>query len=88
MASYRLTFKKSVSKDLRKIPKKDVGRILRRIEDLAENPRPPEADKLTAQERYRVRQGDYRIVYEIIDDELVITVVKVQHRKDVYRGHR
>ena len=85
MASYRLAFRKSVAKDLRPIPNRDVARILKRIEALADDPRPPDSQKLSGQERYRVRQGVYRIVYEIVDDELVVTVVKIGHRRDVYR---
>jgi mRNA interferase RelE/StbE len=86
MASYRLVFKKSVAKDLRGLPKRDVARILRCFRDLRENPRPAGCEKLSGQERYRVRQGLYRIVYEIGDSELVVVVVKVGHRRDVYRG--
>jgi mRNA interferase RelE/StbE len=85
MANYRLTFKKSVAKDLRLIPKDDVRRILKRIEAFAEDPRPMGCEKLSGQERFRVRQGVYRIVYEIQDEKLVIVVVKVGHRREVYR---
>jgi len=85
MASYRLTFKKSVTKDFRLIPKNDVRRILKRIKALADDPRPMGCEKLSGQERFRVRQGVYRIVYEILDEELVIVVVKVGHRREVYR---
>jgi mRNA interferase RelE/StbE len=85
MASYRLTFKKSVTKDFRLIPKDDVGRILKRIEALAHDPRPMGSEKLSGKERFRLRQGVYRIVYEIQDEELVIVVVKVGHRREVYR---
>ena len=77
MASYKLSFKQSVVKDLRRIPKDDVARILKRIDMLAENPRPPGSEKLSGQERYRVRQGVYRIIYEIVDGALLVTVVKV-----------
>ena len=85
MASYKLVFKKSVSKDLRPIPKKDVARILQRMEQLQENPRPVGSEKLSGQDRYRVRQGPYRIIYEVADELLVVTVVKVGHRKHVYK---
>lgn len=86
MAKYRLVFKKSVSKDLRSIPDKDIKRVLQRIESLQENPRPEGCEKLSGQERYRIRQGVYRIIYEVLDEKLIITVVKVGHRKSVYRG--
>jgi len=85
MARYSLLFKKSVAKDLRAIPKKDVQRILKRIETLAEDPRPDECEKLTDQERYRIRQGPYRILYGVQDDVRAVVVVKVGHRRDVYR---
>jgi mRNA interferase RelE/StbE len=85
MASYKLEFYKSVAKDLRAFPATDVKRLLKRIETLAENPRPPGCEKLTGQERYRVRQGIYRIIYEINDGTLTVLVVKVGHRKEVYR---
>lgn len=85
MGNYKLVFRKSVSKDLRSMPNKDVARILRRIEQLQENPRPVGSEKLSGQERYRVRHGVYRIIYEVVDDLLVVTIVKVGHRKGVYR---
>ncbi|MET0984860.1 MAG: type II toxin-antitoxin system RelE/ParE family toxin [Steroidobacteraceae bacterium] len=85
MASYELVFKKSVAKDLRAIPQQDVRRILQKVRALAGDPRPPGSEKLSGLERYRIRQGIYRIVYEIEDTRLVVLVVKVAHRKDVYR---
>jgi mRNA interferase RelE/StbE len=85
MAVYELFFKKSVQKDFDAIPKKDLKRILNRIATLAENPRPPSCEKLTGQERYRLCQWRYRIVYSIQDDELTVWVVKVGHRKHIYR---
>jgi mRNA interferase RelE/StbE len=85
MAEYRLAFKRSVAKDLRAIPKPDVKRILQRVEALRDDPRGLGWFKLSNQERYRVRQGVYRIIYEIKDLELVVIVVKVAHRAEVYR---
>ena len=87
MGSYRLVFKRSVAKDLRAVPKADVARILNRIEALAlaDDPTPPGSEKLSGQNRYRIRQGLYRIVYAIDGDQLVVTVVKVGHRREVYR---
>jgi mRNA interferase RelE/StbE len=76
MAAYKLFFKKSVGKDFDTIPKKDLKRILSRIESLSVDPRPHGCEKLTGQERYRLRQGRYRIVYSIQDDELTVWVVK------------
>jgi mRNA interferase RelE/StbE len=85
MDAYKIFFKRSVEKDFESIPKKDLKRILDRIKALADDPRPTGCEKLTGQERYRVRQGKYRIVYSIQDNELTIWIVKVGHRKDVYR---
>jgi mRNA interferase RelE/StbE len=85
MARYELTFKPSVARDLRGIPRADVRRILARIETLRDDPRPPGSEKLSAQERYRLRQGDYRILYTVSDAERTVEVVKVGHRRDVYR---
>jgi mRNA interferase RelE/StbE len=85
MAEYRVLFKNSVEKDFSAIPKNDVKRILNRIKTLEDNPRPIGCEKLTGQEKYRLRKGRYRIVYSIQEDELTVWVVKVGHRKDIYR---
>lgn len=85
MAGYKVLFKSSVEKDFSAIPKKDVKRILDRIKSLEDNPRPTGCEKLTGQEKYRLRQGRNRIVYSIQDDELTVWVVKAGHRKDIYR---
>jgi mRNA interferase RelE/StbE len=85
MGSFEVIFKQSVAKDLRQIPKKDVARILKRIETLKTEPRPPGVEKLPGREKYRIRQGVYRILYEIRNNELVVVVVKIGHRRDVYR---
>lgn len=85
MAEYKVYFKESVEKDFSSIPKKDLQKILRRIETLSKDPRPQGHEKLTGQERYRIRQGHYRVVYSIQDQQLTVWVVKVGHRKEVYR---
>lgn len=85
MARYELRFKNSVTKDLRDLPKSEVAKVLERIDALRDDPRPPGSEKLSAQERYRIRQGSYRILYEISDQEVIVTVVKVGHRREVYR---
>jgi mRNA interferase RelE/StbE len=85
MAKYELRFKKSVAKDLKKIPNRDVKAILNRIDLLTENPRDFGCTKLAGDSRYRVRLGVYRILYEIADTELIIYVVKVAHRSKVYK---
>jgi mRNA interferase RelE/StbE len=86
MGKYKLVFKKSVAKDLRDLPNKDVACILKCFETLSEDPRAPGCEKLSGQEKYRVRRGVYRIIYEIKDVLLMVFVVKVGHRRDVYRG--
>lgn len=86
MANYSVSFKKSVAKDLRAMPNKDIKRILERIDSLAENPRAEGCIKLSGQERYRVRLGVFRIVYEIRDSELIVMVVKVAHRSEIYKS--
>lgn len=85
MAPYNIVIRKSVKKDMQGIPKRDAQRILSTIQALAANPRPQGSKKLSGQERYRLRQGNYRILYEIEDDKLIVCVVTVGHRKDVYR---
>ena len=85
MAEYKIYFKRSVLKDLDAISKKDLQRIINRIDLLKKDPRPPGCEKLSGQERYRVRQGNYRIVYSIQDDVLTAWVVKIGRRRDVYR---
>jgi mRNA interferase RelE/StbE len=84
---YKVLIKRSAVKEIEAIPqKKERQRIMRRIGQLAIDPRPPGSKKLSGHGKYRIRQGSYRIVYSIEDNELVVVVVKVGHRKDVYRG--
>ena len=85
MGRYRVVFRKSVAQDMHRIPNGNLRRILAAIDSLSEDPRPSGIEKLSGQERYRMRQGDYRIIYEIKDDEVIVVVVKVGHRKDVHR---
>jgi mRNA interferase RelE/StbE len=85
MAAYSLFLKESVQKDFAGIPKKDLRKILTRIKSLASDPRPSGCEKLTGQDRYRLRQGRYRIVYAVQDEEHTVTVVEIGHRKDTYR---
>ena len=87
MVKYRVSIKRSAVKEIEAIPqKKERQRIIRRIGQLANDPRPPGSRKLSGNDKYRVRQGSYRIVYGIENKELIVVVVKVGHRKDVYRG--
>ena len=86
MARYRINIKPSAVREIEAIPQKKVRqRVVNRIEALAEEPRPLGCEKLTGHDRYRVRQGPYRIVYSVEDDTLVVFVVKVDHRSNVYR---
>ncbi len=86
MARSRLLIKPSAVKDIEAIPlKRDRQRVVERISKLAENPRPSGSEKISGQDKYRVRQGRYRILYAIEDQDLLVQVVKVGHRKDVYR---
>ena len=85
MASYKIIVKRSAQKELELIPKIYLLPITKLIDSLAKDPRPIGSEKLSADEKYRIRKGPYRIVYSIHDKELVIWVVKVAHRKEVYR---
>ena len=85
MAAYSLVFKASVQRDFEGIPKKDLRKILSRIKSLAGEPRPHGCEKLTGHNRYRVRQGRYRIVYAVQEEERIVIAVNVGHRKEVYR---
>ena len=85
MGKYSILFRQSVLKDLAVLPKKEVQRIMEAIRALALDPRPPQSQKLSGREQYRLRQGTYRILYVIEDDVLIVTVVKVGHRREVYR---
>jgi mRNA interferase RelE/StbE len=75
MGAYRIFFRSSVERDLRPIPARDLKRILARIKLPAKDPRPLGSEKLTGKDRYRLRQGSYRIIYSVQDDELTVWVV-------------
>ncbi len=86
MESYKIEWRKSTKKDLRKIPPQQVKKIISSVETLGSDPFPPGNTKLTGSEfTYRIRVGDYRVVYEVRELEILIEVVRVRHRKDVYR---
>jgi mRNA interferase RelE/StbE len=85
MGRYRIEVKLSAAKELSKIPKRALAKILDRIDSLSDDPRPAGSIKLTNQEKYRLRVGKYRVLYSIEDEVLTVCVVKVGHRKDVYR---
>lgn len=85
MASYKLEVKVSAVKELEAVPRKDRQRVITRIQALADDPRPQGCEKLSGAPRYRIRQGDYRVVYGVDDDEHLVTIVKIGNRRDVYR---
>ena len=85
MEEYKIFFKKSVEKDFKVIPQTHLSKILKKIEDLKSEPRPNGSEKLTGHELYRIRQGIFRIVYSIQDNELTIWIVKIAHRKEIYK---
>jgi len=85
MERYKIFIKKSAVSELEDIPKKDIKQIIRRIQALAQNPRPHGSQKLSAKEQYRIRQGNFRIVYSIQDEEFTVHIVKIGHRREVYR---
>ena len=85
-ASYSVAIRRSAERELRKIPKQDLRRVVTRIQGLAREPRPPGCEKMSGEERYRVRQGDYRIVYAVDDEARTVEVVKIGHRREVRRG--
>lgn len=86
MAAYRLFIKASAAKEIERLPHKKLRRaIVARIRSLAYEPRPDGCVKLSGADKYRIRHGDYRILYRIEDDRLVVMVVRVAHRKSAYR---
>jgi mRNA interferase RelE/StbE len=83
--SYSVVVKRSAERELRAIPRPDLGRVVTRIRRLADDPRPPGSERLSGEDRYRIRQGDYRVVYAIDDEQRIVEVVRIGHRRDVYR---
>ena len=85
MASYKIFFKASSEKELRKIPSAFLHQILAKINALAEEPRPAQSRILKGENRFfRLRQGDYRIIYEVNDEERLVRIIKMGHRREVY----
>lgn len=85
MASYSLLIKASAARELEALPRKERRRVVQRIRQLAVDPRPPGSEKLSSEEKCRVRQGNYRILYSVDDADASVLVVKIGHRRDVYR---
>jgi mRNA interferase RelE/StbE len=86
MEFYKVEFAKSVRKDFKKIPPLETGSILNAIFELAKDPRPPSSRKLKGEKLYRIRIGNYRVIYEIQDERLLVSVIKLGHRKDIYKN--
>lgn len=84
MANYKILIKASAAKEIKKLPKKDLQRIVAKIQTLSLDPRPTGCEKLSGDDKFRIRQGNYRIIYLIEDDRLIVIVIKVGHRRDVY----
>jgi mRNA interferase RelE/StbE len=85
VGKYKVTIKPSAVKELDRIPKKILRQIVARIDALTDNPRPQGVEKLSGGDQYRIRQGDQRIVYSIDDSQEIVDVVKIGHRREVYR---
>ena len=85
MASYKLFIKPSAAKELESVPAKARRMIARKVQSLAMDPRPRGSEKLSGEDLYRIRQGDYRVLYDIQDKAGVIVVIKIGHRREVYR---
>jgi mRNA interferase RelE/StbE len=85
--AFRIEWKKSTRKDLRKLPPNAADRIVEAVEHLSQNPFPHGVEKLSGSEHaYRIRLGDYRIVYEVVVESKLVEIQRVRHRKDVYRS--
>jgi len=85
VAAYSVLIKRSAAKELDTVPKKDREKLVAKIQALATNPRPPGSEKLAGDDKYRIRHGVYRVLYEIDDATIVVVVVRVAHRREVYR---
>ena len=86
MANYKIEISKSAEKSLQRIPKKDILKVVQSIQSLAISPFPEGCRKLQGEENtYRIRQGNYRVIYEVEDNRLLILVLKIGHRKDIYK---
>jgi mRNA interferase RelE/StbE len=86
MASYKVEWKNSAYKELAKLPRQMIPKIVEAVGKLQENPHPPGVKKLVGSEHsYRMRVGDYRVIYEILDDKLIVEIIRVRHRKDAYK---
>jgi len=86
MGNYRIRIKKSAGKELERIDPLFRRRIIERIQKLSEDPRPKGSKRLSGDDKYRIRQGDYRILYQIFDDTITVIVVRIAHRRDAYRS--
>ncbi len=84
MESYRIVLRKSAAKEIEKLDKQTISRVIGKIQALSGDPRPPGCKKLSGEEKYRIRVGTYRILYQIVDRELIVSIVRVRHRRDAY----
>lgn len=86
MVKFKPQFKKSAAKELKALPSKEIKRILQSIDQLIENPRPINSKKLSASEKYHLRADDYRVLYKIQDRILIIYIIRIAHRKEIYKS--
>ncbi len=86
MGKYKLQIRKSAAKELEAIPGQDAAKIIAHIRSLSDDPRPHGSNKLSAKEQYRLRIGNYRVIYAVLDKERFVHIIKIGHRKDVYQN--
>lgn len=84
---YKVEYSKDIKSDIEKLPKKEISKLLQKIEKLAEDPRPKKAEVLQGKFKglHRIRSGDYRIVYQIVDERLIVLIVRIAHRREIYK---
>ena len=85
MGSYELLIKASAAKELKSLPRRERTRIVKRLQALASEPRPKGVERLSIRDLLRVRQGEYRVLYEVSDPRRTVTIIKIGHRREVYR---
>ena len=86
MARFSIQWRNSTNKDIRNLPRHEVARVVEAVTQLADDPLPHGSQKLSGAERtYRIRVGDYRVIYEVFSDSHIVEIQRIRHRKDVYR---
>jgi mRNA interferase RelE/StbE len=85
VASYSVLIKRSAAKELEDLPRRDREKLVVKIQALGSNPRPHGSEKLAGDDRYRIRHGNYRVLYQVNDKTVVVSIVRVAHRREAYR---